>query len=197
MNENILYSPWRLNYILSEKSKSCIFCVKREETESVVPISDWLPKDTAPLTHQSQSEIGTTNEVVKTDADHFIVYRSKLCFVILNLYPYNNGHIMVVPNRHIADFSGLEKDELHDLFETVQKSEKVLKKVYNPDGINIGINLGKAAGAGIDEHLHVHLVPRWSGDVNFMTTISGFRVIPEDFSRSYQKIKEGFDNDAP
>ncbi len=155
---NVLYSPWRLQYILSEKEKKCVFCID------------------------------------DNDDKHYIVYRSKSCFVILNLFPYNNGHIMVIPNRHLSELSQLSAEELHDLFETVQKSEKVLKEVYQCEGINVGINLGKAAGAGVDEHLHVHLVPRWSGDCNFMTAVGGTRVIPESMKRTYQRIKEQFDN---
>ena len=87
------------------------------------------------------------------------------------------------------------RTEITDLFTTLQLTEKVLAKVYSPDGINIGMNLGKAAGAGIDEHLHVHIVPRWSGDVNFMSALSGTRVIPESFDSAYQKLKEQFDNE--
>jgi len=129
------------------------------------------------------------------DEKHFIVYRSDHCYVILNVFPYNNGHIMVVPNRHTDSLNSLKKHELNDLFSTVQLSEKVLHKVYDPDGMNIGINLGKAAGAGIEKHIHVHLVPRWNGDVNFMSAVGGARVIPESFERAYKLIKEQFDNE--
>jgi len=156
--DNILYSPWRMKYIISEKEKRCIFCL------------DEL-----------------------NDEEHLVVHRSTHCFVILNLYPYNNGHVMVVPNRHVAVLSDCSQDEIHDLFMTVQLSEKVLMGVYQADGINIGMNIGKAAGAGIDEHLHVHLVPRWFGDNNFMTCVSGTRVIPEEFSDSFKRLKEQFD----
>ena len=158
--ENILYSPWRLQYILSAKQNSCIFCFDNNDK----------------------------------DLDHFVVYRTKHSFVILNLFPYNNGHIMVVPNRHISSLSELSEDELHDLFDTVRLGEIVIKNVYKPEGINVGINLGKAAGAGVDAHLHVHILPRWLGDSGFITSISGTRVIPEEFSRTYKIIKEGFDN---
>lgn len=160
MNENTLYSPWRMKYIISEKEKSCIFCIDFEKQKA---------------------------------QEHLVVHRSKHCFVIMNLYPYNNGHIMVVPNRHLAVLSDLKPEELHDLFETVSLSERVIMKAYSSDGINVGMNIGKAAGAGIDDHLHVHLVPRWFGDNNFMTTVSGVRVIPEDFEISFQRLKEQFD----
>ncbi len=159
--KNILYSPWRIKYILSEKEKGCIFCIKPSEDN---------------------------------DEKNLILYRSKHSFVIMNIYPYNNGHIMVVPMRHTSTLQDLSDEELFDLMKTVKLSEKVIKTVYHPDGMNIGINLGKAAGAGIDEHLHIHIVPRWNGDVNFMTVIGGFRVIPEAFESSYIKLKEAFDN---
>jgi ATP adenylyltransferase len=112
--------------------------------------------------------------------------------VILNIFPYNNGHIMVVPNAHIASLGDLNPIELQDLFQTVQLSESVIKKVYNPDGINVGINLGKAAGAGVDDHLHVHILPRWFGDTNFMSSVSATRVVPEDFDITAKKMKECF-----
>ena len=103
---------------------------------------------------------------------------------------------MVVPNSHVSNFDGLSGEEYSNIFDCVRLSEKVLRKVYNPQGINIGINLGEAAGAGIESHLHVHLLPRWAGDSNFMTTIAGTRIIPEDFSRSYLLLKEQFDNET-
>jgi ATP adenylyltransferase len=128
------------------------------------------------------------------DKKNLILYRSKHNFVIMNIYPYNNGHIMIVPYKHVATMQDLNDDELFDMIKTLRLSEKVIKKVYNPDGINVGMNLGKAAGAGIDEHLHIHVVPRWNGDVNFMTVIGGYRVIPESFETTYFKLKEAFDN---
>ncbi|MCD4651273.1 MAG: HIT domain-containing protein [Candidatus Cloacimonetes bacterium] len=156
-----LYSPWRLEYILSAKSDTCPFCLKED---------------------------GSTDEA------HFVVYRTNLSFVILNLYPYNNGHIMVIPVRHTQDMDDLTDEEYTDLFGCVRKAERVLRAAYSPDGINIGMNLGKAAGAGIDSHLHVHLLPRWSSDSNFMTTVGGTRVIPEAFERTYHLLKNQFDS---
>ncbi len=122
------------------------------------------------------------------DKERLVVYRNKLCFVILNLYPYNNGHVMIVPNRHIANLHDLTSEESIDLFAALSLSEKVIRKQYKPDGLNIGINIGKAAGAGVDEHLHVHIVPRWFGDSNFMTTAANMRVIPEDFENAYSNL---------
>jgi ATP adenylyltransferase len=160
MNKKYLYSPWRLDYILSEKPENCIFCHK---------------------------------QAIEDDEKHLIVYRSLHCYVILNLYPYNNGHIMVIPFSHIPNLSQLPEAVLNDVFKIVQLAETVLYKVYKCDGINIGINIGKTAGAGVDEHVHVHLVPRWQGDCNFMTVVGGKRVIPEDFHYAYQKLKAEFD----
>jgi ATP adenylyltransferase len=129
------------------------------------------------------------------DKKHLIVYRSISSYVILNLYPYNNGHVMVVPFRHVSSLADLKSEEINDLFKTVQLTEKVLRNAYSPEGINIGLNLGKAAGAGIDEHLHVHLVPRWLGDCNFMSVVGGVRVIPEAFEKTFTLLQEQFDNE--
>lgn len=159
MNKKYLYSPWRLDYILSDKTDSCIFCCIPEASD---------------------------------DAKNLIPFRSRHCFVMLNLYPYNNGHVMVVPYKHVSSLSQLSKAVLNDLFATVQLTESVLNKVYKCEGMNIGINIGKAAGAGIDGHVHVHLVPRWNGDCNFMTVVGGKRVIPEAFEVAYKKINKAF-----
>lgn len=155
-----LYSPWRLQYVLSAKEDGCIFCLKPQADE---------------------------------DKKHLILYRSKTSFVIMNTYPYNNGHLLIVPNKHISRLNDLSEAEITDLFGTVQLCEKIVEKVYSPDGMNIGLNLGKAGGAGIEAHLHVHIVPRWNGDVNFMTSLGETRVIPESFDRAYQNLKRQFD----
>ncbi|MCK4956896.1 MAG: HIT domain-containing protein [Candidatus Cloacimonetes bacterium] len=157
----ILYSPWRINYILSKKEDGCIFCLKPQAEE---------------------------------DEKHLILHRSDHSFVIMNLYPYNNGHLMIVPNKHVSNLSDLSEEELTDMMKLVQLCEKVMRKAYSPDGFNVGMNLGKAAGAGIDAHLHMHIVPRWHGDSNFMSVISGTRVIPESFEKAYNILKEQFDN---
>ena len=100
------------------------------------------------------------------------------CFVILNKYPYNNGHLMVVPNRHVATLSETLPSELSELMTLTRTAERVLSEAYDPDGLNIGINLGRSAGAGVPGHLHIHVVPRWDGDTNFMTVVGGVRVMP-------------------
>ena len=126
------------------------------------------------------------------DKTNLILFRGKQAFVLLNLYPYSNGHLMVAPLRHTADYPNLSKDELSELNVLVQKSVLILKKVYRPEGFNIGINLGKAAGAGVDSHLHVHIVPRWLGDINFMPVMAEIKVMPETLAETYKRLKPEF-----
>jgi ATP adenylyltransferase len=121
-----------------------------------------------------------------------VVARGATSFVILNLYPYNSGHLMVVPNRHVASLTGLDRDELSELMHLVQHSERALTQVYAPHGLNVGINLGKAAGAGMADHLHVHVVPRWTGDTNFMSTVGDVRVLPEEVPVSAARLRAAF-----
>ena len=128
------------------------------------------------------------------DEKNLILYRGKYSFVIMNRYPYNSGHLMIVPYAHKKDFEELNDDEILDINRLLKISIKVLKNVMHPDAFNIGLNLGKQAGAGIDEHLHYHIVPRWSGDTNFMPVISNTRVVPEALNRTYKKLKEKFEN---
>lgn len=126
------------------------------------------------------------------DPDSLIVFRGRTCFVILNLYPYNNGHLMVVPYRHAASLAALPSDELHELAELTQTSESALHEAYRPHGMNVGINLGKSGGAGVLDHLHVHLVPRWNGDTNFMTVVGRTRVLPDDLSSTADRLRPIF-----
>jgi ATP adenylyltransferase len=118
-----------------------------------------------------------------------VLLRGRHAFVILNLYPYNNGHLMVAPNRHLKTLTSLAADEQSEVMTLVRWSEMALTEAYSPQGINVGINLGKAAGAGIEDHLHVHLVPRWAGDTNFMTVTGETRVLPEDLEITWEKLK--------
>ena len=122
-----------------------------------------------------------------------VVLRGRVCYVILNLYPYNNGHLMVVPNRHLAALEALTPDEQIELMQLARLAEMALNEAYRPQGINVGINLGKAAGAGIENHLHIHLVPRWSGDTNFMTAVGQTRVLPEDLAATVARLRPIFE----
>ncbi len=122
-----------------------------------------------------------------------ILVRGRVSFVILNLYPYNNGHLMVVPNRHAPNLATLSAAEQAELMRLTRHAEMALTEAYAPHGINIGINLGKPAGAGVLDHLHVHVVPRWNGDTNFMTAIGNTRVLPEDLQTSAAKLRPIFE----
>jgi ATP adenylyltransferase len=122
-----------------------------------------------------------------------ILIRGRVSFVILNLYPYNNGHLMVVPNRHVATLAAMTADEQVELMRLTRHAEIALTEAYTPQGINIGVNLGKPAGAGVLDHLHVHVVPRWNGDTNFMTVFGNVRVLPEDLSATAAKLRPIFE----
>jgi ATP adenylyltransferase len=125
-------------------------------------------------------------------ADRLVVHRGEYCFVVMNLYPYTGGHVMVTPNRHIATLDEASPPELGEMMGLARKLEQVFREVYRPDGINVGMNLGRAAGAGIADHIHLHVVPRWNGDTNFMTAVSGTRVIPEEPEQSCQRLRPYF-----
>lgn len=161
MDKHYLYLPWRLDYILGEKTDECIFC-------------------------RCQN--------LDNDKENLIVYRAKNCYVMLNRYPYNNGHLMIIPYQHSASITDLDDKIWLEMCSLLKDTEQILTRVYNCDGINIGINLGCAAGAGIAEHIHIHIVPRWNGDSNFMSVIGGERVIPESFENAYNKLAPEFAN---
>ena len=122
-----------------------------------------------------------------------ILFRGRVSFVILNLYPYNNGHLMVVPNRHVATLAATTAVEQAELMRLTRHAEIALTEAYTPQGINIGVNLGRPAGAGVLDHLHVHVVPRWNGDTNFMTVVGNVRVLPEDLGTTAAKLRPIFE----
>ena len=127
-----------------------------------------------------------------SDAANYILFRGDKNFVIMNIYPYNPGHLMIAPYRHIDSLEGLSDEESHEHIDLTNRSIAVLRKVLNPEGFNLGINIGQAAGAGIADHVHTHIIPRWQGDTNFMTTVSDIRVVPEALAESYKKLKTEF-----
>jgi ATP adenylyltransferase len=159
-----LFSPWRLDYITGPKDKACVFCRHAEETHA------------APA-----------------NPDSLVLATGERAYVVLNRYPYNNGHLMVVPYRHTSTLTELDRDELAELMLWTQRAEQALREAYRPEGINAGINLGKVAGAGIEEHLHIHLVPRWAGDTNFMTVIGETRVLPETLTETANRLRPVFE----
>ena len=124
------------------------------------------------------------------DDETHVVWRGEHTFSILNAYPYTSGHLMVMPYRHVSELEGLEHAEAVELWPAVTCSVEAVKRAYAPEGLNVGLNLGRAGGAGVPGHLHVHVVPRWSGDTNFMTSVAEARVLPESLDESAKKIRE-------
>lgn len=126
------------------------------------------------------------------DAENLIVHRASLNFVLLNMYPYTSGHLMIAPYEHVASLAEASPDALREMMELTRQAEAHLRAVYRPEGLNIGMNLGKCAGAGVADHIHMHVLPRWIGDSNFMTTAGETRVLPEDLRTTYEKIAAAF-----
>jgi len=122
-----------------------------------------------------------------------VLVRGRHSFVILNLFPYNNGHLMVAPNRHIASLGAANADELSEMMRFTRDAEAALTEAYRPEGINVGINLGRPAGAGIADHIHIHAVPRWTGDTNFMSVVGETRVLPEDIHQTARRLRPIFE----
>jgi len=161
-----LYAPWRYTYIKTFQ----------DEKRSEECVFCEAPK--------------------KSDDEALILYRGRHAYIIMNLYPYNTGHVMVVPYRHIADYTSLTEDEAAEIHLLIKLSLNAIRKTMKPHGFNIGINLGRVAGAGIDQHLHVHIVPRWNGDTNFMPIIAGAKVISQDVREAYKMLKPAFAEEA-
>ena len=127
------------------------------------------------------------------EADRLVVFRGAACFVILNLFPYNNGHLMVIPNRHIPSLAEATEEELRELIDLTRACEIALTEAYSPHGLNMGINLGKPAGAGVLDHVHMHVVPRWNGDTNFMTVVARTRVLAEELTDTAARLRPLFE----
>ncbi len=162
-----LWSPWRSKYIGTFKSES-----KRRKKESLFT-SAWKSGN---------------------DAQHLIVWRGTSCFVIMNRYPYNSGHLMIVPYRQVADFQDLSLVELAEMMQAAQRAVGALNRVMGPHGYNIGANLGRVAGAGIENHVHFHVVPRWNGDTNFMPVLGDTKVVSEEMRKTFRKLQKAFKN---
>jgi ATP adenylyltransferase len=139
----------------------------------------------APGSAQLFKRIAESND----DVANYVVVRDRTCYAVLNSYPYNGGHLLVVPYKTSPDLNGLTEEELSDLIKLTRRCQNALTKVMKPDGFNIGINLGTCAGAGITDHLHIHIVPRWTGDSNFMPVIAGTTVLPEALADVAEKLR--------
>jgi len=132
-----------------------------------------------------------------SDPESFILWRGESCFALLNAYPYTSGHVMVLPQRGVADLAQLTEAEHVELWSGVRKAVAAVQQAYRPDGINVGINIGEGSGAGVPGHLHVHVLPRWSGDTNFMTTVAEARVLPESLSDVWSRLAAVWPDEAP
>lgn len=154
-----LYTPWRMKYVTSAQKKA----------EGCI-FCDIL--------HANPGH----------DRENNLIYRGRTTFVVLNIYPYNTGHLMVLPNDHVASLPQVSPASQCEMMALTSYFTQLLTEIFNPDGFNVGINIGRAAGAGIDSHLHLHIVPRWSGDSNFMPVIGATRVLPEELTQTYDKI---------
>ena len=130
--------------------------------------------------------------LARIETEPLVVYRGQLAFVLLNKYPYNNGHLMVVPHRHVGWLADLTAEEQVEFMRLAQQSEIALASVYHPHGFNMGLNLGKPAGAGVLDHLHLHVVPRWNGDTNFMSVVGETRVLPEELPQTADRLRAAF-----
>ena len=184
---DILWTPWRYTYITTADSTlrpgvpaalagwtgdlGCVFC-------NLIASIDFA--------------IGNGMSRDEAEAAGGLIGRGKTCFVCLNAYPYTSGHVMVMPYAHLDRLSILPVETAHELIETAQLTEKVLQRLYRPQGLNFGMNLGQAAGAGVAGHLHLHALPRWAGDTNFMTAIAETRVLPEELPVTWKRMREAF-----
>lgn len=157
-----LWAPWRMEYIRSPRDEEANACI---------------------FCHKPKED---------SDRKNLILYHGKEVFVIMNLFPYNNGHMMVVPYRHLSDYRELNEAERHEISDITAICIEVLNKVMRPDGFNIGFNLGISAGAGIAEHIHQHIVPRWTGDTNFMPVLGHTKVQVDGLEETWLKLKEAF-----
>ena len=153
----------------------------------------WAPWRSAYVTGAGGSGGCIFCNLTEAGRDDLILVRGRVSFVILNLYPYNNGHLMVVPRRHVANLASTTDDERVELMRLTRHAEIAIDEAYSPQGLNMGINLGRPAGAGVLDHLHIHVVPRWNGDTNFMTVIGDVRVLPEDLATTANKLRPIFE----
>ncbi len=154
----------------------------------------WRMEFIAPKTLRPQECIFCTQPAAHRDDDYYILYRGEHCYMMLNLYPYNSGHLMIAPFQHVGSIEKLSSATLTELMSQAQLALRALRLAMKPDGFNMGINEGKIAGAGYAEHMHFHIVPRWNGDTNFMPVVADVKVIPEHLANTYQKLKQALES---
>jgi ATP adenylyltransferase len=182
-----LWTPWRYQYVTS---------AEKAIRPGVPPSLDGWPGDLGcvfcNLLASVDHAIANGTPVDEAEKAGGLVLRGTHCFICLNAYPYTSGHVMVIPYEHQASLAALPAETAHELMDLAQKTEKVLTRLYAAHGINFGMNLGRAAGAGVADHLHLHGLPRWVGDTNFMTTVAETRVLPEDLNITWQRMRTAF-----
>lgn len=164
-----LWTPWRYQYIAGEEVEN-----SGDDSSSNSCIFCTLPQDPT------------------SDERNFILHRARHNFIVLNLYPYTSGHLLIIPYEHTSELDSVAKETTDELMDLTKRAQTVLRAAYRPDGFNLGMNLGHAAGAGVAAHVHLHLMPRWIGDANFMSTIGETRVLPEDLPTTYHKLRGQF-----
>ena len=182
-----LWTPWRYAYITSADKKS----------HAGIPakLSDWTGDHGCVFCNLIASvdyAIANGMSTDEAEAAGSIVYRGEHCFVCLNIYPYTSGHVMVMPYAHLDRLALLPVAAAHELIDLAQRTEQALEKLYRPQGFNFGMNLGQAAGAGVAGHLHLHALPRWTGDTNFMTTVAETRILPEELETTWKRMRAAF-----
>jgi len=143
-------------------------------------------------TNPSHGECIFCEKVKHTDEESLIIHRGEHNFVLLNLYPYTNGHLMIAPYEHVASLREASEDTLVEMMKLTSQAEATVRKVYRPQGLNIGMNLGECAGAGVADHIHMHLLPRWTGDASFVSVIGETRVLPEELTVTWKRMREGW-----
>ncbi|MDE3162490.1 MAG: HIT domain-containing protein [Acidobacteriota bacterium] len=184
---DFLWTPWRYTYVTTADE------AKRPGVPAA--LAAW-PGDTGcvfcNLIAATDFAIDQGMDRNEAEAASGLVFRGSHCYVCLNAYPYTSGHVMILPYAHLDRLALLPRNAAHEMMDLAQQTEQVLQQLYRPQGLNIGMNLGRAAGAGVAGHLHLHALPRWAGDTNFMTTIGETRVLPEDLQTTWKRLKAAF-----
>ena len=180
-----LWSPWRFTYVTTADS-----AVRPGVPEKLAAWPGNLDCVFCNLIASIDYAIAGGMNRDEAEGAGGLVFRGKHCFICLNAYPYTSGHVMVMPYAHLDKLAMLPRETSHELIDLAQRTERALDRVYSPHGFNFGLNVGKAAGAGVAGHLHLHAMPRWTGDTNFMTTVSETRVLPEDLESTWRRLRE-------
>ncbi|MDQ5823157.1 MAG: HIT domain-containing protein [Chloroflexota bacterium] len=186
MYKQYLWTPWRMAYVSG----------KEDEGAGSQGANETAPQEIGPMPEEvpPQESIGCVFcDRIRLSPDHdrsnLILLRGERNFVILNLYPYNSAHLMLVPYEHTADFAGLDRETVAEMMDLAQRMLAAIKEEYAPEGFNLGMNLGRIAGAGVADHVHMHVVPRWGGDTNFMPVVGATKVMPELLETTYDRLK--------